>query len=200
MVAGDGWPYLILVGLVGAIAYRLLGPLWAIPFLLIEIALYFLFHDPWREVPPEPLGALAPIDGKIIDVCQYQDRLLPGTWVRITIATRHMGAYTIRAPIEGNIHDIAEEANMVNTARAPKGMWLRSEELHDVILMFPGGFRPLGPKAFVGYGERVGQGQRFAYLRLAPRAEVYLPPSSQVRVSAGDRVLAGETILADLPE
>jgi len=199
MVAGDGWPYLIIVGLAGLVAYGVIGPLWAIPFLLLDIALYFLFRDPWREVPPEPLGALAPIDGKIIDVCQYQDRLLPGHWARITIATSHLGAYTIRAPIEGSIHDVAEEAHVSDAARRPQGMWLRSEEAHDVILMFPGGFRPLGPKAFVRYGERVGQGQRFAYLRLAPRAEVYLPPSSEVRVTAGDRVLAGETILAELP-
>jgi len=200
MVAGDGWPYLIIVGLVGIIVYLVVGPLWAIPFLLVDVALYFLFRDPSREVPPDPLGAVAPIDGKIIDVCQYQDQLLPGNWVRITIATRHLGAYTIRAPIEGSVLDVAEEANVIDTVRRPKGMWLRSEELHDVILMFPGGFRLLGPKAFVRYGERVGQGQRFAYLRLAPRAEVYLPPSSEVRVAAGDRVLAGETILAELPD
>lgn len=168
--------------------------------MLLDVALYFLFRDPWREVPPEPLAALAPIDGETLEVCQYRDGSLPGDWVRITIATRHMGAYTVRAPIEGTIHDVADEAKVTDAANRPKGMRLRSEELHDVILMFPGGFHQLGPKAFVRYGERVGQGQRFAYLRLAPRADVYLPASSRVRVATGDRVLAGETILADLPE
>ena len=44
---------------------------------------------------------------------------------------------------------------------------------------FPGGTRGFAPKAFVRYGERVGQGQRFAYLRLAPRAEVYLPATAR---------------------
>jgi len=78
-------------------------------------------------------------------------------------------------------------------------MWLRSEEAHDVVLMFPRRYRLFGPKAFVRYGERVGQGQRFAYLRLAPRAEVYLPIASSARVASGDTVRAGETILADLP-
>jgi phosphatidylserine decarboxylase len=64
--------------------------------------------------------------------------------------------------------------------------------------MFPGRFSWLAPKAFVGYGERVGQGQRFAYLRLASRAEIYLPETAQIRVSVGDRITAGDGILADL--
>ena len=50
----------------------------------------------------------------------------------------------------------------------------------------------------VRYGERVGQGQRFAYLRLAPKAEVYLPVTATIKVGAGDRVRAGCGILAEL--
>lgn len=198
-VAGDGWPYLIIVAIGGALAYRFFGVAWVVPFALIDIALYFLFRDPWREVPPEPLGALAPIDGEAVEVSADSNGVLPGDWIRITIATNHMGAYTVRAPIEGTISEIAEHLPDAGQQRRPRGMWLRSEEEHDVVLIFPGGIRALGPKAFVRYGERVGQGQRFAYLRLAPRAVVYLPPESTLRIEAGDRVLAGETILADLP-
>jgi phosphatidylserine decarboxylase len=67
-------------------------------------------------------------------------------------------------------------------------------------LLFPGRHGRFGPKAFVRYGERVGQGQRFAYLRLAPRAAVFLPESANLRVGVGDRVLAGSDILAELPK
>jgi len=199
MVAGDGWPYLITVAVVGFAVYRYIGPLWAIPIALLDTALYFLFRDPLRDVPPAPLGALAPVDGKVLLVGRSRDDPLPGAWVRIIIKTNHLGAYTVRAPIEGSVHDVPWNAADHAGEQPPHGMLLRSEEDHNVVLLFPGRLRALSPKAFVRYGERVGQGHRFAYLRLAPRAEMYLPPDSQARVAVGDRVAAGETILADLP-
>lgn len=199
MVAGEGWPPLIIVAMFGALAFRYFGPVWAIPFGVLEIALYFLFRDPLRAVPPDPLAALAPVDGGVLEVSAYHDDVLPGEWIRVVIDTNRLGAYTVRAPIEGTVQSIAHYAGHDSDAAWHGGMWLRSEEQHDVVLMFPGRIKVLSPKTFVRYGERVGQGQRFAYLRLASRAEIYFPPGADVRVAGGDRVAAGETVLADLP-
>lgn len=198
MVTGEGRPWLILVGLLGVAAYQYAGPLWALPFAFACVWLFLLFRDPARTVPPEPRAVVAPIDGRIIDVGPDHQGQLPGRWLRITIKTNHFGAYAVRSPIEGSINSVGEKAGIGPGAPAPVGMWLCSEEQDNVVLLFPGGNRWLRPKAFVRYGERVGQGQRFAYLRLAPRAVVYLETSATVRVAPGDYVLAGETILAEL--
>ncbi|MFW2405139.1 MAG: hypothetical protein ACN4GT_10255 [Gammaproteobacteria bacterium] len=181
--------------------YRFIGPLWAVPILLATLLLFFLFRDPGRVVPPEPLAVVAPVDGTVIEIRPCHDGMVPGEWLRVAIRTNHLGAYTVRGPIEGGIKSIGEmiESTGDGDTRLPNGMWLRSEEAHDVVLMFPRRMGLLGPKAFVRYGERVGQGQRFAYLRLTPRADVYLPIESSARVARGDKVVAGETILADLP-
>lgn len=199
IIAGEGWPYLIALGVAGALVYRYVGPLWATPIVLATLLLFFLFRDPGRDVPPEPLAVIAPVDGTVIEVRPCHDGLVPGEWLRVAIKTNHMGTYTVRGPIEGSVQSIGGMIERPDDAALPDGMWLRSEEAHDVVLMFPRRYRLFGPKAFVRYGERVGQGQRFAYLRLAPRAEVYLPIASSARVASGDTVRAGETILADLP-
>jgi len=190
---------LIFVSLAAVVLYRYVGPLWAIPMVLIDIVLYFLYRDPWRDVPSEPLGAVAPVDGAVIAIDNDTSDTLAGDWIRITIRVSRMGSYTVRSPIEGSIRDVAEHAAASVDPR-PRGMWLRSEEQHDVVLMFPGRYPGLGPKSFVRYGERVGQGERFAYLRLAPRADIILPGAASLRIAKGDRVLAGETIIADLPD
>ena len=178
-------------------AYRYADPLWALPFVFACVWLYLLFRDPARTVPPEPLAVVAPVDGRVVDVGLYEHGELPGRWTRITIATSHLGAYTVRSPIEGSINSVGEKVGM-STGAPPLGMWLCSEEQDNVVLLFPGSGPLRRPKAFVRYGERVGQGQRFAYLRLAPRAAIYLETSATVRVKPGDQVLAGETILAEL--
>lgn len=199
IIAGEGWPYLIVLGVAGVVVYRFVGPLWAVPIVLATLLLFFLFRDPWRAIPPEPLAVVAPVDGTVIEVRPCHDGMVPGEWMRVAIKTNHMGAYTVRGPIEGSIQSISGMIEPTGDAGLPNGLWLRSEEAHDVVLIFPRRYRLFGPKAFVRYGERVGQGQRFAYLRLAPRAEVYLPTASSARVARGDSVLAGETIIADLP-
>jgi phosphatidylserine decarboxylase len=195
MIAGEGWPWLAVTATCGVYVGWYWGLLWASPIAVLCLLLFLLFRDPGRSIPPLPLAVVAPIDGVITQIVHDADATLPGDWIKISIKTNHFGAYTVRSPIEGAIHDVREEANRLD---APSGLWVRSEEQDDVVLLFPGDGLGFGPKSFVRYGERVGQGQRFAYLRLAPRAEVYLPASAQISVHEGDRVRAGAAILAEL--
>ena len=200
MIAREGWPALIVAAIAAILIYSQWGVLWSAPVLLLIIWLYLLFRDPVRDVPPMPRAVVAPVDGRITEICLTHNETLPGNWTRITIRTNSLGAYTVRSPIEGTIYDIREQSPTRLTGRKTGGLWVRSEEQDDVVLLFPGRHGRFGPKAFVRYGERVGQGQRFAYLRLAPRAAVFLPESANLRVGVGDRVLAGSDILAELPK
>jgi phosphatidylserine decarboxylase len=198
MIAGEGWPWLVFLTVGGFIVAWKWGLVWASPIAVLCVLKFLLFRDPNRSVPPLPLAVVAPIDGRIIKVERSEGDPLPGVWTRITIRTNHFGAYTVRSPIEGAIHDVREKAGHSNLPGVPSGLWVRSEEGDDVVLLFPVDRFGLAPKALIRYGERVGQGQRFAYLRLAPRAEVYLPASAAVRVCEGDRIRAGSDVLAEL--
>ena len=198
MVAREGWPWLVVAVLAAIVVYSQWGLAWSVPALMVIVWLYLLFRDPVREVPPLPRAIVAPVDGKITEIRPSSNEILPGNWTRISIRTNSLGAYTVRSPIEGTIYDIREQSRTSLTGRKTGGLWVRSEEQDDVVLLFPGRHGRFGPKAFVRYGERVGHGQRFAYLRLAPRAVVFLPASADVRVGVGDRVLAGSEILAEL--
>jgi phosphatidylserine decarboxylase len=198
MIAGEGWPWLVVLAVGGFIVAWKWGLVWASPIAVLCVLKFLLFRDPGRSVPPLPLAVVSPIDGRIMKVERSEGDPLPGVWTRITIRTNHFGAYTVRSPIEGAIHDVREKAGNSNLPGGPSGLWVRSEEEDDVVLLFPVDRFGLAPKALISYGERVGQGQRFAYLRLAPRAEVYLPASAAVRVCEGDRIRAGSDVLAEL--
>ena len=51
---------------------------------------------------------------------------------------------------------------------------------------------------FAGEGDTVGVGQRFGLIRFGSRVDVYLPVGQSALVSIGQRMVAGETVLADL--
>jgi phosphatidylserine decarboxylase len=199
MVAREGWPCLAVASIAAMLIYSNWGLVWTAPLLLVIVWLYLLFRDPLREVPPSPLAILAPVDGHVTEVGTSRDDVLPGKWTHVSIRANSLGAYTVRAPIEGTVYDIHEQSRTKLSGRKTGALWIRSEDQYDVVLLFPGRRGRLGPKAFVSYGERVGHGQRFAYLRLAPRAVVYMPDSAKIEVSVGDYVLAGSGILAEIP-
>jgi len=198
MIAGEGWPWLLVLAICGLLVSYYWGLLWASPVAVLCSVLFLLFRDPARSIPPLPLAVVAPIDGRIMKISHHANNPLSGDWTRISIKTNHFGAYTVRSPIEGTILDVRAEVSSSYLTCVPSGLWVRSEENDDVVLLFPGDGGVFTPKAFVRYGERVGQGQRFAYLRLAPHAEVYLPQTAVIRVQEGDRVRAGTVVLADL--
>jgi len=194
-VAREGLIWLFLMLVIAVVIYRLGGGYWIGLPLGIFGGLFLLFRDPARDVPPLPLGVLAPVDGRVLSAEETATGPINGRWQRVRIRCNHLGAYTVRAPIEGGVQCLT--AAMCSSGIVD-GLWLRSEENDDVILLFPGAIRAFRPRAFVRFGERLGQGQRFAYLRLAPVAEVYLPVASQLRVSVGQRVTAGVSPLAEL--
>lgn len=194
-ISREGWPWLTAGVVISLLVLRLAGPAWSLLPAVLTGWLLLLFRDPAREVPPLPLAVLAPVDGRVRAVDEITAGPGAGEWRRIRIAASHLGAYTIRAPIEGTVLEVRADTLPVPSGH---GLWVRSEEQDDVVLVLPHTRLGLRPRTFVRYGERVGQGQRFAYLRLAPVAEVYVSARSRVRVRPGDRVSAGVSVLADL--
>lgn len=186
-VAREGWP-LIALAVVGAAAAWFFAPDWALLGGALTLALAFKFRDPERTIPAQPLGVVSPVDGIVELVETVPDPALNRTAVRIRIRASFFGAYSGRAPVEGKVLDLA----------GPRGMRLQTDEGDDVILYINTAPGFACPKSIVGYGSRVGQGQRCAWLRLARIAEVYLPANAHISVEPGRRVLAGADLLGVL--
>jgi len=51
---------------------------------------------------------------------------------------------------------------------------------------------------FANEGDSVGTGQRFGLIRFGSRTDIYLPPGKTALVSVGQRMVGGETVVADL--
>ena len=175
------------------------GLLYGVAPVLLLIYLFLIFRDPKRQIPAVPLGVVSPADGVIIDVGVTEKGALDNESHRIVIRVNTLGTYTARCPIEGKIMDLHSEPSERLATDNSSGLWVRTDEGDDVVLQFRGHRFGLAPLAFLRYGERVGQGQRCAFLRLTRLAEVQLPIASRVLVKTGQRVTAGADLLAKLP-
>lgn len=199
LIAREGIP--LLAGTVVAIAlsWYYLGWIAAIFPTLILAALYFLFRDPRRAVPSVPLAVVSPVDGVIAEVIVVDNAVTKNAAHKIVIRINSLGTYTARSPVEGLILDYRSRTAHERPDTEAPGLWVRTDEGDDVVLRFHGHRFGLVPRAFSRYGERVGQGQRCANLRLTRFAEVYVPINSRVLVAAGREVIAGSDVLGTLP-
>jgi len=184
-IAREGWPF-IAVTVVGGLLAWFLNPEWVVLFAVLAFAFMIKFRDPERDFDSEPLGVVSPVDG-IVELVEKGER------VRIRIRLPIFGCYSARAPVEGKVSDHPKLAN-----GSPRGLHLLTDEGDEVTLVLNTAPSFARPRAMLGYGARVGQGQRCAWLRLARIAEIYLPAGSRVLVEPGRRVLAGSELIATL--
>jgi phosphatidylserine decarboxylase len=187
-VAQEGVPFLLGMLVVAILLVRFADPWYALIPGFLMVLLYLIFRDPHRSVPSVALGVFSPVDGEVITVDRVERGETGEPALRVVIDVDSLGTYTARSPVEGTIKDLGKKA-----------LWVQTDEGEDVVLTFSGYRLGLAPRAFAQYGERLGQGQRCAFLRLTRTAEVQLPVNGKVLVEPGQTLLAGEDVIGNVP-
>ena len=180
-------------------ALRFLDIAIAVAIAMLFFVLVLVFRDPRRAIPSAPLGVVSPVDGQIIDVDLVDRGVLHGEAHRIHIRIDALGTYTARAPVEGKVLDLRSVEDDAIADYPTNALWIQTDEGDDVVLQFRGYRFGLAPRSCIRFGERVGQGQRCAYLRLARIAEVHLPIESKVLVEPGSVVRGGSVRRGKVP-
>ena len=181
------------------LAFCYLGPVYLLGPGALFVLLWLIFRDPRRQIPAIPLGVVSPVDGRVMAVDLVDRGVVQGEAHRIFISIDMLGTYTARCPVEGVIKDLNTLAAEKVVDYRTNALWVQTDEGDSVVLQFHGYRLRLAPSAFVRYGERIGQGQRCAYLRLTGVAEVHLPIAGRVLVEPGQRVTAGLDVIGRLP-
>ena len=183
------------------------GWLAALPAWLVLGWLIWVYWARRPPVPAEPRAVLSPVSGRVLRVVEEDDPWLQRTALRVSIRIGFPGIVPLHCPSEGTVQDIyvrrgvfggAQRTCRANESPDCYGQWLRTDEGEDVIYAVSSHF-PLSRARFDhAPGERVGQGERCGFFYAASVADVLMPRGSESAVSPGDRVQAGETILASL--
>lgn len=199
IIAREGQPFIWLAIIVAVAASYYFGvipslPVWALPLILI-----FLFRDPSRHIPPDPLGVLSPVDARITAIEEVRDGFLDRDAIKISFLMGFFDIYTVRSPVEGKIMHQWIVDSHVAVSDAPRfAQWVQTDEEDDVLLAMYKSFLPIRPRCYAQSGERIGQGQRCGYMSFGARLEIFVPANSRIDVEVGQHVRAGEDVLAHL--
>ena len=196
-IRSEALPY-VLPGAVAAALLAAAGLFWpALALAALAALLGAFFRDPDRQSDSPPECVLSPADGRVVDV---QDG---GGGVEIAIFLSVFNVHVTRAPMDGEL---------TVWERLPGGYAMAFRDAasanarHRVVLETPDGKSELSLIAgavarrvvpFVSPPAALRRGQRIALIKFGSRAELRLPADHTAVVCVGDRVRAGETVIAE---
>ena len=167
-------------------------PLGALALALGGFVIWF-FRDPERTPPPN--GVVAPADGRISVVREEDGRIRVGVFMNVT------DVHVLRAPMDGTVEAATHRPGAHRPAFTKESE--RNERVdvafdtHDVSMIAGWFARRIYP--YCTAGDAVTRGDRIGHIAFGSRADVLLPAAydfGDLLVTEGDRVRAGETVVA----
>ena len=190
---------------------------WPIGFLVLGILAFF--RDPRRVTPQGERLIVSPADGLVTMIAQVPPpRELslddgsggPGLGsepvTRVSIFMSVFDVHINRSPIGGTVRRIVYIPGRFLNADLDKAS---EENERQHILVDRGGGVMIGFTQIAGLvarrivpfvkpGDMIAAGQRVGLIRFGSRVDVYLPADTDPLIVLGQRVLAGETVLAEI--
>ncbi|MBG6175979.1 phosphatidylserine decarboxylase [Labrenzia sp. EL_208] len=206
----EGWPFIAISLVATLVVGWFIDPLFWIGLLLTGWICYF-FRDPKRVTPVGEGLVVSPADG----VVSLLGHALPpaelelGTepLMRVSIFMNVFNCHVNRAPVGGSISRVAYRAGKFLNAELDKasddnernGLVIEMGDTRIGVVQIAG-LVARRIVCFVREGESISAGERFGLIRFGSRLDVYFPADTQPKVSIGQTMIAGETVLADLTQ
>ena len=176
---------------------------------LFVVFTFYFFRDP-DPMPPTAAGlVIAPGHGKVdtIDTATEPD-FMGGECQRISIFLSVFDVHVQNSPVLGRIAYFKHSPGQyLNAMRAD------CADFNENVLIGIESAEPMGAKVgvrliagliarrivpWVAQNEIVQRGERISLIQFGSRVNVYLPMNAKISVKLGDRVVGGNSILAEL--
>ena len=207
MIDPAGYPFIGGTAALAIAAALTVGSAGAVPLLLLTGFFLYFFRDPDRVSPQDPGLVLSPADGRVLVAGPADPGAAPpGDWGQISIFLSPMDVHVNRSPVSGRVTKVDFRRGKYLPAyhRDAASANERSEVWVD-----HGGFKVVF-RQIVGIlarrvvcrvepGAELKAGERFGIMKFGSRMDVFLPANAEIRVSVGDKVIGGISVIAILP-
>lgn len=173
----------------------------------LALANLAFFRNPRRAPPPGEHRVLASGDGRVVEVARLEepDEFVGPGW-RIAVFLSIFDVHVNRIPVTGKVRAVRRRGTDFRAAFRREASARNVQTRIDIEA--PGGAR-VGVAQITGLvarrivtcpdeGDAVTRGEPYGLICYGSRVETYLPAAAEPRVAPGDRVKAGQTVIAEL--
>lgn len=207
-LAKEGFPFVgIAAG--GTLAAGLLG--WTIPAVIaggFTLFTAWFFRNPARVIPQGHGLVVAAGDGKVVAIEEeFEPRFMKEKSIRLSIFLNVFDVHINRVPCEGFVEQVQYQPGKFLVASKPEAtlqneqqaILIRTGQGAKVVCVQVAGLIARRIVCWASQGDRVQRGERYGLIRFGSRMDTFLPVGSTMKVSVGDRVKGGETVVGVLP-
>jgi phosphatidylserine decarboxylase len=202
-----GYPFIAGAGVLAVAAALAVGAAAALPLAVLAAFFLYFFRDPDRASPQDPTLVLSPADGRVLVAGPAEAAASPpGEWKQVSIFLSPMDVHVNRTPVAGKVTRVDFRPGKFLPAyhRDAAATNERSEvwvEQRGVTVVFRQIVGVLARRVVcrVSPGAELRPGQRIGVMKFGSRMDVFVPPSAELRVAVGDKVVGGITAIAVLP-
>jgi len=204
----DGWPYIAIAVALNALLFALTG-WWGLVLVPVSVWCIAFFRDPERTIPEGEGLVVSPADGVLLAPVQAVPPVELGMGdtprTRLSIFMNVFNVHVNRVPADGTVTALSYRPGKFINASFDKAS--EDNERMSVRLRMPNGAE-LAVVQIAGLvarrircdlrkDQQVRRGERFGIIRFGSRLDVYLPAEAAVKVVKGQKIVAGETVLAE---
>lgn len=203
-VAKEGFPIIGLLAFSAVIFVLMSCEISAFLFLVLVWFSVFFFRDPPRVVPTDVNVAVSPADGKIIRIQPALDPISGETRLCISVFMNVFSVHVNRSPVAGVVSAIKYISGSFVNAAFDKASTenercayaITDQDGKDWTFVQISGLIARRIVCRVQEGDELARGERFGLIRFGSRVDLYLPKNYTESVGIGDKVFAGQSVLA----
>lgn len=204
----DGWKFIAIFAVVALILFWVWQPLGWLGVIATAWCAYF-FRDPWRVTPTRAGLVISPADGLIVSIGPAvpppELEMGPEAMTRIGIFLNVFDVHINRIPVGGKVVKQSYRPGKFVNASLDKAsednerMALRiaTDDGPHIAVIQIAGLVARRIVCNVHEGRQVATGERFGLIRFGSRTDIYMPTDWTPLALVGQRVIGGETVIAD---
>jgi len=176
--------------------------------LMIVMTLFmaYFFRDPERNIPQGEGLFVSPADGKVILIKDvYEKDYLKSDAKEVSIFMSPLNVHVNRAPYDGVVSLVKHSPGTYKAAYRDDAsmnneniVMVLDSQAGRILVRQVAGFVARRAVCKVKAGDSLKRGERYGMIKFGSRLDIYMPTNTEIQVTLGEIVRAGETVIGSI--
>ena len=205
IIAKEGWLFLAIAFFASALLTYIQNPLSWIAWTVTLFILQF-FRDPLRNKPSKKNVILSAADGKVIAIEKMTNPYTNKSSVKVSVFMNVFNVHSNKCPVDGKILEKYYYPGKFLNASLSKAsienercaITIQTKEKKIITCVQIAGLIARRILCYKDKGDEVKAGERYGFIKVGSRVDLYLPTNASIKVNLGQTVKNTETIIAEI--